>query len=290
MSHGQEEPYQFSSYQRHYSIASNEEENESVGIFPRIARNVRNFVANLPFDVVLALSIAVLVISMAVERVTFKVMVDRMLPYKFVLVDIIFLASCGLFSLISTYKKLHTDEITDNMKNFPHQSIALIALVDSIQFLWSVYSAIGVSPTMTVILLHASTIFIFLASKRVFPSRTYGRLHSFGVILISVAILLGLFKIVYNDYYFSDRFGTTESSCLYLVASALHGLSTLMKEKALVEWSQPIDVYYLSSWLFFYQFVITVAFSAVFYISEGMLTVPFSIRALCVHTCFLLSI
>ncbi|KAJ1394918.1 hypothetical protein B484DRAFT_439079, partial [Ochromonadaceae sp. CCMP2298] len=49
-------------------------------------------------NAVLCLSVFLLVAATATERVTFKIMVDRMLPYKFVLVQIIFLFSSTTFS------------------------------------------------------------------------------------------------------------------------------------------------------------------------------------------------
>jgi hypothetical protein len=245
-----------------------------------IMLQIRRVYSSITVDTWLLMATIVLIISTALERVTFKMMVDRMLPYKFVLVDIIFLATCAIFSAIVHYKEKYTNEITTNMRNFPLKWIFVIALVDSIQFLWSVYSAIGVTPTMTVILMHASTLFIVLASRVITPARAYGKLHSLGVLFISLAIFLALFKIVYNDYYYispDSRWYTTKSSFLYLIASTLQGMSTLMKEKALVEWSQPIDIYLLSSWLFFFQFLVTVVLSILFYLYEAAFGIQGSI-------------
>lgn len=271
--------FEFQTYQREYSLVSLDGEDPPT-CYEKVKSQFSTLYTSITADMWLLMATVVLIVNTATERVTFKMMVDRMLPYKFVLIDIIFLASCAIFSAISYYKQRYTDEITPNMKLFPHKWILGIAFVDSVQFLWSVYSAIGVSPTMTVILMHASTLFIVMASRVVTPSRSYGKLHSIGVVFISVAIFLSLFKIIYNDYYFSSndsRWYTTKSAFLYLIASALQGLSTLMKEKALVEWSQPIDIYYLSSWLFFYQFLITVMFSVLFYLYEAIFGIQGSI-------------
>lgn len=276
---GQTGNFEFSSYQRQYSLLSMDGDDPPT-FFERIWSQFSQWYSTITADMWLLMATIVLVITTALERVTFKMMVDRMLPYKFVLVDIIFLATCSIFSAIVYYKRKYTSDITANMSNFPHRWILVIALVDSIQFLWSVYSAIGVSPTMTVILMHASTLFIVLASRIIAPARAYGKLHSIGVLFISVAIFLSIFKIIYNDYYFispDSRWYTTKSSFLYLIASAFQGMSTLMKEKALVEWSQPIDIYLLSSWLFFYQFLITVVLSIFFYLYEAAFGIQGSI-------------
>jgi hypothetical protein len=47
-------------------------------------------------------------------------------------------------------------------------------------------------------------------------------------------------------------------SCwVFLFAASLHGVSTLYKEKSIIEWGRPIDIMYLSSCLFFFQCVVT---------------------------------
>jgi hypothetical protein len=112
-----------------------------------------------------------LIISTATERVTFKFMIDRMLPFKFVLIEIIFFLSFLLFSCITMYKVHRTKEITSQMKQFPHKQIWIMAILDSLQFVGLVYSGVNVSPTMTVILMHTSTLMVVAGSHIVFPYR-----------------------------------------------------------------------------------------------------------------------
>lgn len=263
-----------SSSQHRYSfISDNGGDSESPVYTLPFLSHINDYLRHHNLDFVLVISTVVLISFTAIERISFKVMVDRMLPYKFVLIEIIFLASCFVFAIITAYKLLFTKDISSSMLKFPHSKLIGIAVLDSLQFLGAVYSAVGVSPTMTVILMHSSTLFIVLGSKIVFPARVYGSLHAWGVALISVAIAFSLFKIVWNDYYFNSSseagYSATKCSLLYLAASAVQGLSTLYKEKALVEWSQPISIHYLSAWLFFYQFLVTLGLSVVFYLVEG---------------------
>lgn len=218
----------------------------------------------------LVLAAAVLIVSTVIERVSFKIMIDRMLPYKFMLVEIIFFLSCFVFAAVAAYKQLFTSEITPAMHRFPHSKILVIAVMDSIQFLGLVFSAAEVSPTMTVILMHSSTLFIVLGSKLAFPQRHYGTLHAYGVMLISTAIVISILKIIWNDFIVpGSGFIVTWDSMIYLAASSLQGLSTFYKEKALVDWSQPISIYLLSSWLFFYQFWVTIFLSFLHYTVSG---------------------
>lgn len=217
----------------------------------------------------LYISTSLLILSTAGERVTFKFMIDRMFPFKFVLIEIIFLLSFLLFSIVTLYKIHKTKEITSQMRKFPHSQILVMAGLDSLQFLGLVCSGVAVSPTMTVILMHASTIFVVGGSRIAFPHRNYGDSHKFGLLFISGALVIGLAKILWCDWSSDCSFYSTRSALMYIAASALQGLSTLYKENSLVAWGQPVDIYYLTSFLFFYQFWITVAFSLIFYLITG---------------------
>ncbi len=217
----------------------------------------------------LYISTSLLILSTAGERVTFKFMIDRMFPFKFVLIEIIFLLSFLLFSFVTLYKIHKTKEITSQMRKFPHSQILVMAGLDSLQFLGLVCSGVAVSPTMTVILMHASTIFVVGGSRIAFPHRNYGDSHKFGLFFISGALVIGLAKILWCDWSSDCSFYSTRSALMYIAASALQGLSTLYKENSLVAWGQPVDIYYLTSFLFFYQFWITVAFSLIFYLITG---------------------
>lgn len=223
-----------------------------------------------PYD--LHVAVVVLIVSTTTERVTFKMMIDRMIPYKFILLEIIFIWSWMVFGLMTSLLQVTTNQISEQMKTFPQDKVLLMALFDTLQFFGVVYSGIGVSPTMTIILLHASTLFILLGSRLVFPNRHYGQYHHIGVVLISIAITCSLFKIVYYDYFFNhddSRYFPTKSAMVYVLSCLLQGFSTLYKEKALVDWAQPVNIYFLSSRLFLYQFVITLLLSVMFYVYEG---------------------
>ena len=47
------------------------------------------------------------------------------------------------------------------------------------------------------------------------------------------------------------------------------GFSALYKEQSIIAWSQPMDIHFLSSWLFFYQFLMAVLLSPLIYILQG---------------------
>lgn len=205
------------------------------------------------------------------ERVTFKIMVDRMLPYKFVLVQIIFLFSGITFVALTKVQRYLNPEIHAGMTEFPQSKILIMAAIDTVPFLLMAFSASGVPPTMTVILMHSSTIFVVLGSKVIFPQRDYSKFNHIGIGLIACAIALCLIKVMFWRMDLISSASSEVALCCwtFLVAASLHGVSTLYKEKSIIEYGRPIDNMYLSSCLFFFQCVVTFAIAVVVNIVRG---------------------
>jgi len=217
----------------------------------------------------LALSIIILMITTSIERVTFKMTVDRMIPFRFVLIEIIFLISLIVYGIISFIKETFTTKITQQMKTFSHIKLIKMAILDTIQFAGLFSSASGVSPTMTVILLHASTPCIVLGSTITFPNRKYSLTQMQGVQLMSLAILISLSRPIINLLY-DNNYSSFSSTLLYVFSAAFQGIATLYKEKCIIDWSQPMDIHYLSSWLFLYQFLVALLLAPLLYVLQGI--------------------
>ena len=83
------------------------------------------------------------------------------------------------------------------MKDFPHTKLLIMAVLDTIQFAGLTVSAAGVSPAMTVILLHTSTPFLVLGSRYSFPDRKYSSIQIRGVQLIALAVIISLISELY---------------------------------------------------------------------------------------------
>eukprot|EP01038_Epipyxis_sp_PR26KG_P005651 gene5651-7804_t len=216
--------------------------------------------------------IFIFIMATSVERISFKLTIDKMLPYKFVLVQLIFLISCIIFSIISFYHRFITQEITSQMTEFPHSKLITMAFIDSIQFIWAVYTASFVSPTMTLILMHTSMPFVVIVSKHFFPSREYTITHINGLKLIVISIVIGLVgSSLFSDYNNQSRFQILYFGALYSLSYAMHGCLSLYKEDVIIKWGQPISIYYLSSWLYFYQFLCTIGFSLFHEFIRGVL-------------------
>ena len=161
-------------------------------------------------NIIMISSVSMLILTTITERVAFKIMVDQMLPYKFVLIQIIYLLSSIIFTLLSMYKStiLSYDISIDNVNiyDYPYKDIIIIAILDIIPFIMMASSASIVSPTMTVILMHSSTIFNVIGSKYLLSHRYYTTFNMIGITLISLAILLCLCKTIYINYHYHNYF------------------------------------------------------------------------------------
>jgi hypothetical protein len=115
------------------------------------------------------------------------------------------------------------------MKDFPHTQLLIMAILDTIQFAGLTVSAAGVSPAVTVILLHTSTPVLVLGSRYTFPDRKYSLIQMRGVQLISVAVLISLLGSFGHVFFSGTRNSDIASSLLYTGMAALHGLATLYK-------------------------------------------------------------
>jgi hypothetical protein len=177
---------------------------------------------------------------------------------------------------------------------FPDRKLIIMALFDTLSFGGLIISATGVTPTMTVILMHANTPLIVLGSKYIFPERVYSSLQTVGITLITLALLISISRPILHltgyDELIPSSFSssattllsasaghnhdqdTTTALCalLYLSSAALQGLGGLYKEKAIIEFSQPADVHVMSCWLFIYQFLFALVGYPLFYSLQGI--------------------
>ncbi len=154
-----------------------------------------------------------------------------------------------------------------SMKGFPLRKLAAIAIIDTLGLGGLVISAYGVTPAMTVILMQAHSPVSVLGCKYFFPDRLYTPTQIKGVWIVCVALFLGVFSAFFSPGY-DDR-STVASSALYIACASLQGLSTLFKEKSVLEFGTPVDMYTLSSALFSYQVVFSIILFPFFYLLQG---------------------
>lgn len=109
------------------------------------------------------------------------------------------------------------------MKDFPHSKLLVMATLDTVQFAGLAVSAAGVSPAMTVILLHTSTPFLVLGSRYTFPDRSYSTVQMRGVQLIALAVMISLVGSLSHFLSPGIHGSDSPSISLYFCMAALHG-------------------------------------------------------------------
>lgn len=144
---------------------------------------------------ILIISVILLMFATAAERVTFKMSVDKMTPFRFVLILFIFITSTIIYGSVTLFKFIFTSHITKGMKKFPNKQLWIMAILDTIYFSGLIISAADVSPTMTVILLHSSTPCVVLCSRKIFPNRKYSEIQMKGIYYISIYLVFILINI-----------------------------------------------------------------------------------------------
>ena len=104
--------------------------------------------------------------------------------------------------------------------------------------------------------MHASTpLVMFVGSRYLVPGRVYSDMHLKGAYFITAALLLGLVRPLTSDWANDPHTKKNETlhSLMYAGAAMMQGLINLYKEKTIVEWSYPINLYFINSCIFFYQ-------------------------------------
>lgn len=130
-----------------------------------------------------------------------------------------------------------------------------------LNFTGLVLSASEITPTMTLILLHASTPCILTGSNVFFPSRKHSLGQVRGGIVISMAVIICLIRPMYL-LVTEDAEVFALSSITYVISASLQGVSTLYKENMIVKYSHtPTDIYYMSAQLFLLQTLLTLLLS-----------------------------
>lgn len=216
-------------------------------------------------------SVCLLVLATAGERITYKMAIDRLTPFRTVYVLAVLGISMIIYNVIIFAKRAFTNDIDEGMMAFSARPLMLIAAMDTVIFGIQSISASGVSPTMTVILLHANTPCIVWGSRCAFPGRQYGMLQSRGAQIIAAGIIISISRPILH-LIDGENVPYATSTLIYTCASAMQGFVLLYKEKTLAEFGKRMDVYLISAWLFTYQFGIACLLSPFLYLMQDLLS------------------
>mmetsp|Transcript_23799 Transcript_23799/g.31116 ORF Transcript_23799/g.31116 Transcript_23799/m.31116 type:complete len:440 (+) Transcript_23799:231-1550(+) len=205
-----------------------------------------------------------LIVALTSERVLFKITVDRLIPFRFVLIQEIVLFYLTVTFTVVSMKRMFTHDITAAMYTFPRNSLMVMSALDLIQLTMTVMSAAQTTPMMTVILLQAIKGFSILASCLAGRALKYQRTHYLGAFLILFAVALAVFPAIYRIV--SPMIAPQSWNVLvYFLSGIPAALSSLYKEHSLIKFAQPMDPYYLNMYLGLYQFLLILLASPLCY-------------------------
>jgi hypothetical protein len=227
------------------------------------------------------LAVGGLVLATVGERVMFKLAVDRMFPFRIVLVQLIVTSSLVVYGVISLVKQGLMRDM--HAVTLPRTTLWAMAVVDTVGFAGLTVAAAGVSPAMTVVLLHASTPCMVLGAHFYFPDRKYTPVQMRGVGLIALAVVAGVGTRVATaavaggggrpetpDALAHSNWAGALSTLTYAIMAGMQGLATLFKEREIAAFAQPMDIHYLTSALFMHQTAIALVLAPVGYFLQGL--------------------
>ncbi|CAM9968914.1 unnamed protein product [Choristocarpus tenellus] len=208
-----------------------------------------------------------------VERFTFKVMVDRMAPFRFVLVQAVALCYFVFVGVVLIYKAKRR-ELSNHMEGLPKWKLAVMAVLDLCHLIPMIVSATEVAPTLTVLLLQCSRPICQVVSY-IFKLRSYSFSSVLGAVVIVVGTGVASFLPVYNLFLAWSPEGLEElfkdddlrqmnathaeveglNTLMYLLACLPAALSTYFKQRVLENYGLPVDSHQLNLAVLLFEFL-----------------------------------
>ena len=226
----------------------------------------------------------------ALERFSFKVMVDRMGPFRMVVAAELVLgvhgALGGGWALLQYLCRKKKSKNRGFM--IPLADIGLMAVLDTVQLLLVVISSSHVAPTLTAIIVHV-TIPFTTAITSIFQPIENKTLHQdgqeaqklFGVSLIFLSSILAvspaILTLIYPSHFSKKDIMANRSAwntLLFFFSFIPGAISQVYKEKTLATYAQPVDPHFLNVLLSLFSFAFSFIVSPVFYPLQGFVNTP----------------
>lgn len=202
-----------------------------------------------------SIALSVLCAVTAGERVSFKILVDRIIPFRYLLVPMLVLfESCALCIVLQS-KKTWAPSLTH--QPFPRRKPLLImACLDLCKDFMMVMSGCFVSPTLTVLLLQGNVpiamamtyCYSAIRRRRVNrPSLDFRANHFLGAAIIALSVLVALIPVGVSWSHGRSDVGL--SAVVYLLSCVPASASALYKEEALtvIQKSRGLSLYHLQT-------------------------------------------
>mmetsp|Transcript_7936 Transcript_7936/g.29692 ORF Transcript_7936/g.29692 Transcript_7936/m.29692 type:complete len:462 (-) Transcript_7936:189-1574(-) len=212
----------------------------------------------------LLLACAGLLLMTSVERVTFKLSVDRLAEFRCLAAQMLVLMYLLICGVIVAFKICFTNDISRGMYHFPQWKLASIAVLDTIQLLLYFGAGAAVTPAQTVLLLQLQVplVALFAGTKDWCSNISRNQiLGSIGILASVFLAALGSLGSVASDE--DDEAGVVYLYCvvLYVLAALPAAGSTVLKERAMVSFGKPMEPALMNSMLAAYQLLFALLFS-----------------------------
>jgi hypothetical protein len=152
------------------------------------------------------LALVLLCFVTTAERVSFKLLVDRVVPFRFLVVILIVLFETIILCFLVFFKVCAPDLSTQHYQPFPRYKLMIMALLDLTKDFLMVLSGSFVAPTLTVMLLQAQipiSMLITYGEKWIRRgcnvsqvNLEYKSVHFMGAFVVSVSILLAFIPVI----------------------------------------------------------------------------------------------
>jgi hypothetical protein len=231
-------------------------------------------------------ALVVLCFATTVERVSFKMLVDRVVPFRYLLVVLMVLIEALLLGVVVRLKSCHGSLVPD-AASFPRKKLLVMALLDLTKDLMMILSGAFVPPSLTVLLMQGQlpvSMLLGMAyerSKGRYASSTrvqYTRSHYLGASLIAAAVVLAFAPALAAALWTTGEQGASHDVGLtafqhvsvYALSVLPASASVLYKEKALTAYRMPLDPYVLNLYVDVYQLLLLAALAPVAYQVQSM--------------------
>jgi len=249
-----------------------------------------------------------LALAYAVERSSFKILVDRAGPFRLFSVEVLTLSHALLLGLGMMMSALYRRKLSIKQPLGIPLDVGLMALLDTIHLLLAFITGYRVPPVLTVLcvqlmlpltafftqFVHPGGLFRVaccptsqtveydgLLQGEARPIRGCGGLsrpHIFGSVIIFLAVLLGLCpafaSMIMPDFFSEDDkiipLRTAYNTILFSASSIPAAISQLYKEHVFLQHKQPVDPNALNLILSVFQFTFVMIISPLVYSLQGL--------------------
>lgn len=217
-----------------------------------------------------ALALFLLCLVTTVERVSFKMLIDRVVPFRFLVMSLVVALEAIILGVVIQCRGGTGTSASGNP--FPRHKLLIMAALDLCKDFMLVVSGAFVAPTLTVLLLQGQTPCSMLLSicqnrsERGLTSGTshnldYRPMHFVGAGLISLSLLFALSPVLVNWAHSRGAAGSVYNTFVYLLSCIPASASVIYKERALTAYRQPMDPHVLNLYVDIFQLLLLIPFT-----------------------------